>query len=118
MTGAFQKSEDIPSDYRKNSPRFQKENFESNLNIVEKLQELAREKNCTPSQLALAWVLAQGKYIVPIAGTKRRKYLEENISASEIQLSMEDLERIDQLIPRGSAKGLRYPEQSMKALNR
>lgn len=118
LTGAFQKSEDIPSDYRKNSPRFQKENFESNLNIVEKLQELAREKNCTPSQLALAWVLAQGKYIVPIAGTKRRKYLEENISASEIQLSMEDLERIDQLIPRGSAKGLRYPEQSMKALNR
>jgi aryl-alcohol dehydrogenase-like predicted oxidoreductase len=117
LTGAFKKMEDI-TDYRKNSPRFQKENFESNIKIVVKIEELAKEINCTPPQLALAWLLAQGNHIVPIAGTKKIKYLEENAKAVNVKLNIGDLEKINKLIPKDSAKGLRYPEFSMATLNR
>lgn len=82
-------------DYRRNSPRFQGENFQKNLALVGRIEEIAKEKGCTPAQLALAWVLAQGEYIIPIPGTKRRKYLEENVAALAIELTEEDLRRID-----------------------
>ena len=117
LTGAFKKFEDLPSDYRKNSPRFQKENFDENIHIVQKLEEMAKSKNCTTPQLAIAWVMAQGDTIIPIAGTKKRKYLEENSKSIDIQLSKEELEKINILIPRNITKGMRYPEHSMKAVN-
>ena len=114
--GAF---EDIPADdWRRNSPRFQGENFYRNLELVKRIEELAREKKATPSQLALAWVLSRGKDVVPIPGTKRRKYLEENAAALQIRLSPEDLRRIDQVAPRGVAAGDRYAAASMRAVNR
>ncbi len=118
LTGAFKKYDDLPNDYRRNSPRFQKENFEHNMKIVEKLEELAKEKNCTPPQLALAWLLSQGEHIVPIAGTKRIKYLEENAKAAEINLTKQDIEKINNAVPKDFAKGLRYPERAMQAVNR
>ncbi len=118
LTGRFQKPEDLPADdYRRNHPRFQGENFSKNLELVKKVEEIAREKGCTPGQLALAWVLAQGKDVVPIPGTKRRKYLEENVGALEVKLSTKDLQRIDGVSPKGAAAGSRYPERAMNAVN-
>lgn len=111
LTGQFRKVEDFPEDdYRRHSPRFQRENFKKNLDLVRRIEEIAREKGCKPSQLALAWVLAQDKNIVPIPGTKHRKYLEENVAAIEVQLTQEDLRRIEEIFPAGAAAGLRYPE--------
>jgi aryl-alcohol dehydrogenase-like predicted oxidoreductase len=118
LTGQFQRFEDLPpDDYRRNSPRFQGENFQKNLDLVARVQEIAKEKACTPAQLALAWVLAQGEDIVPIPGTKRRPYLEENIGALNVDLTPEDLRRIDEVFPKGAAAGDRYPEQMMARIN-
>ena len=118
LTGQFKKFEDLPADdYRRTSPRFQGENFQKNLDLVKQVEEIAKEKNCKPSQLALAWVLARGKDIVPIPGTKRRSYLEENAAAVDVQLTDEDLRRLDEVFPRGAAAGQRYPENMMKVVN-
>jgi aryl-alcohol dehydrogenase-like predicted oxidoreductase len=118
LTGQFRRPEDVPADdYRRFSPRFQGENFEKNLGLVHRVEEMAKEKGLKPSQLALAWVLAQGEDIVPIPGTKRRKYLEENVAALEVQLSAHDLRRLAEVFPHGAAAGLRYPEDMMKAVN-
>ena len=119
LTGKIQKPEDIPQDdYRRTTPRFMGENFQRNLDIVKRTEEIAHEKKCTPAQLALAWVLAQGNDIVPIPGTKRRKYLQENIGALEVDLTSEDLARIDEVAPKGGFAGSRYPEAMMKLLNK
>jgi aryl-alcohol dehydrogenase-like predicted oxidoreductase len=118
LTGQFTRFEDFPADdYRRNSPRFQGENFQKNLDLVRRIEEIAKEKGCKPSQLALAWVLAQDKNIVPIPGTKRRKYLEENVAAIEVKLTADDLRRIDEIFPTGAAAGLRYPEHMMSIVN-
>jgi aryl-alcohol dehydrogenase-like predicted oxidoreductase len=118
LTGRFQRFDDLPADdYRRNSPRFQGENFAKNLRLVERVKEIAREKNVTPSQLALAWLLAQGEDVVPIPGTKQRKYLEENARAVEIRLGPSDLRRIDEAAPKGAAAGERYPAQMMSRVN-
>jgi aryl-alcohol dehydrogenase-like predicted oxidoreductase len=118
LTGQFTRFEDFPADdYRRFSPRFQGENFQKNLDLVRRVEEIATEKGCKPSQLALAWVLAQDKNIVPIPGTKRRKYLEENVAAIEVKLTPEDLRRIDEIFPTGAAAGLRYPEHMMNTVN-
>ena len=118
LTGRFTKFEDLPEDdYRRQSPRFQGENFQKNLDLVRRAEEIARQKKCKPSQLALAWVLAQGEDIVPIPGTKHRKYLEENVGALDIQLTPDDLRKIDEVAPRGTAAGLRYPESMMHMVN-
>jgi aryl-alcohol dehydrogenase-like predicted oxidoreductase len=109
LTGQFKRFEDLAADdYRRNSPRFQGENFQKNLDLVHKIEALAKEKGCAPSQLALAWVLARGKDIVAIPGTKRRKYLEENLASTNVQLSEKDLQAIDAIAPRGVAVGTRY----------
>src|SRR5262245_37401282 len=119
LTGQLKRFEDLAADdYRRFSPRFQGENFGKNLELVKRVEALAREKKCTPGQLALAWVLAQGADVVPIPGTKRRKYLEENAGASEIALSKADLARLDELAPRGAAAGERYPAAMMGFVNR
>jgi aryl-alcohol dehydrogenase-like predicted oxidoreductase len=119
LTGQFRTFEDLaPDDYRRNSPRFQGENFQKNLDLVRKVEEIAVEKRCTPAQLALAWVMAQGEDIVPIPGTKKRKYLEENAAAAQISLSQDDLARIDSAFPKDSAAGLRYPEHIMALVDR
>jgi aryl-alcohol dehydrogenase-like predicted oxidoreductase len=119
LTGRFQKPEDLPQDdYRHSSPRFQGENFQRNLKLLDHIRQLAAKKNCTPSQLALAWVLARSQDIVPIPGTKRRNYLEENVGATNIQLTPEDLGRIDEIVPAGIAAGPRYPERAMQAVGR
>jgi len=119
LTGQFKKFEDLPADdYRRNAPRFQGENFQKNLDLVKKIEEMAAEKNCTPAQLALAWVLAQGKDVVPIPGTKRRSYLEQNLAAADIKLTHDDLQRIDQVAPKGIAAGPRYAEAAMAALDK
>jgi len=119
LTGQFRRFEDLPADdYRRNSPRFQGENFQKNLDLVRRVEELAREKGCKPSQLALAWVLAQGDDIVPIPGTKRRKYLEENVGALQVKLSKDDLRRIDEVFPPEAAAGERYPEHVMALVER
>ena len=117
LSGEIRTPEDLQGS-RALMPRFQGENFQQNLTLVEKIRILAAEKGCTPSQLALAWVLAQGKEIVAIPGTKRIKHLEENIAAENVHLSEEDLQRIDADIPAGSVSGNRYPEMFMKALNK
>jgi aryl-alcohol dehydrogenase-like predicted oxidoreductase len=118
LTGQFRKFEDLPADdYRRNSPRFQGENFQKNLDLVRRVEDIAREKGCHPSQLALAWVLAQGADIVPIPGTKRRKYLEENVAALNVKLAPEDLRRIDEVFPPEAAAGGRYPEHMMALVN-
>jgi aryl-alcohol dehydrogenase-like predicted oxidoreductase len=119
LTGQFRRFDDLaPDDYRRSSPRFQGENFQKNLDVLHKVEELAKEKDCTPSQLALAWVLAQGDDIVPIPGTKRRKYLEENAAAVDVKLTKEDLARIDEVFPPDVASGDRYPESMMALVNR
>jgi aryl-alcohol dehydrogenase-like predicted oxidoreductase len=113
LTGQIQTFEDLAEDdYRRFSPRFQGENFTKNLDLVNQIRELAREKDCQPSQLALAWILSQGDDIVPIPGTKRIQYLEENIGALKIQLSKEELYRINEVAPKGVAAGERYPDMS------
>ena len=119
LTGQFKKFEDLPADdYRRNAPRFQGENFQKNLDLVKRIEDMAREKNCTPAELALAWVLAQGNDVVPIPGTKRRKYLEQNLAAADINLTRDDLERIDQVAPKGVAAGERYAAPAMAAIDR
>lgn len=118
LTGQIQKFDDLAEDdYRRYSPRFQGENFQRNLDLVNKIKEIAIEKNCKPSQLALAWLLAQGEYTVPIPGTKRIHYLDENIGALSINLTESDLARINEVAPRGAAAGERYPEAGMKGVN-
>ena len=117
LTGQIKRAEDIPNDYRKNMPRLQAENLRQNLALAERLEEIARQKKCTPAQLALAWLLAQGDDVVPIPGTKRRKYLEQNADAVRVTLAREELERINQALPRGAAAGQRYPEQAMQRVN-
>ncbi len=119
LTGRFKKFDDLPADdYRRHSPRFQGENFQRNLDLLKRIEELATQKHCTSSQLALAWVLAQGEDIVPIPGTKQRKYLEENVAATKIQLTREDLARIGEAAPVGVAAGTRYPEPMMHMIGR
>lgn len=119
LSGRFKKPEDFPpDDYRRNSPRFQGENFQKNLTLVEEVRTMADQKGCTPSQLALAWVLAQGNDVVPIAGTKRMEYLEENIGALKVMLTAEDLERLNRIMPPNAVAGERYPEEGMQAVNR
>ncbi len=119
LTGQFQRFEDLPADdYRRNTPRFQGENFQKNLDLVRRVEEIAKQKHCTPSQLALAWVLAQGDDIVPIPGTKRRKYLEDNVAAIDVKLSQSDLDQIDEVFPHDAAAGNRYPENMMASVNR
>jgi aryl-alcohol dehydrogenase-like predicted oxidoreductase len=118
LTGRFQSIDDLPADdYRRNSPRFQGENFRKNLDLVARIEELARAKGCTASQLALAWVLAQGPDIVPIPGTKRVKYLEQNAAAAAIGLTAEDLAAIDAAVPAGVAAGDRYAPAAMVRVN-
>jgi aryl-alcohol dehydrogenase-like predicted oxidoreductase len=118
LTGQFRKFDDLPADdYRRNSPRFQGDNFQKNLDLVQRVEEIAREKGCTASQLALAWVLAQGDDIVPIPGTKRRKYLEDNVAAAAIALTKEDLRQMEAVFPADAAAGGRYPEHMMALVN-
>ena len=118
LTGEIKNPNDLaPDDFRRNSPRFQGDNFQKNLDLVKRVEEIAAQKNCTPGQLALAWLLAQGEDIIPIPGTKRRKYLEENAAAAKVKLSRDDLRRIDEAAPHGAAVGQRYPEQAMRAVN-
>jgi aryl-alcohol dehydrogenase-like predicted oxidoreductase len=118
LTGRFRSLDDLPADdYRRHSPRFQGENFQKNLDLVRRVEEIARRKKATPSQLALAWVLAQGDDVVPIPGTKHRKYLEENIRALEVELTPADLEEIDEVAPLGVAAGERYHEAGMRTVN-
>jgi aryl-alcohol dehydrogenase-like predicted oxidoreductase len=117
LTGQIKRFEDFAADdYRRQSPRFQGENFQKNVDLVKKVAEIARQKNCTPSQLALAWVLAQGEDIVPIPGTKRVKYLEENVGALDVKLTAEDLAQIEKILPKGAAAGQRYNEQMMRLI--
>jgi aryl-alcohol dehydrogenase-like predicted oxidoreductase len=119
LTGQIKKFEDLAADdFRRFSPRFQGANFEKNLELVARVTELASRKGCTPGQLALAWVMAQGDDIVPIPGTKRVKYLEENLAAERVELTKQDLAAIDELAPKGVAAGPRYPEAAMSSLNR
>jgi len=118
LTGQLRRFEDFaPDDYRRMSPRFQGQNFAKNLELVERIGEMARERGCTASQLALAWVMAQGEDIVPIPGTKRLKYLEENAQAAAIQLTQADLGRIEAIFPKDAAAGHRYPESARYLLN-
>jgi aryl-alcohol dehydrogenase-like predicted oxidoreductase len=118
LTGQIKRYEDLaPDDWRRNMPRFTGGNFEKNLQLVRHLEELAAKKGCTPSQLALAWVLAQGKDIVPIPGTTSQKHLEEDVAALEISFTAEELARIEEIAPQGAASGARYPEMAMKAVN-
>ena len=114
LTGKIKKNEFADDDFRRISPRFQGDNFLRNLKLVERVEQLAAQKNCTPAQLALAWVLAQGDDIVPIPGTKRRKYLDEDLGALDVRLTPADVAKIGELAPRGVAAGMRYPEVHMK----
>ena len=119
LTGKIKKPEDLQEDdFRRTTPRFQGDNFQRNLDLVERVGEIARAKKCTPAQLALAWVLAQGNDIVPIPGTKRRKYLQENVGALDVDLTVADLARIDEVAPKDAFAGSRYPKAMMDLLNR
>jgi len=119
LTGKIRKPEHLPEDdYRRTTPRFQGENFEHNLDLVQRVEEIAREKKCTPAQLALVWVLAQGSDIVPIPGTKRRKYLQENVGAVDVDLTSKDVARIDEIAPHEAFAGERYPDWAMAMVNR
>ena len=119
LTGALKSVDDLaPDDWRRTNPRFQGENFEKNLELVEELEVLAANKGTSPAQLALAWLLTRGKHVVPIPGSRRIERLEENAAATEIQLSEQDLHRLELIAPVGAAVGTRYPEPMMAALNR
>ena len=119
LTGKIRKVEDLaPEDWRRLNPRFKKENLEHNLKIIQGLSKMAEEKRCTLAQLALAWLLAQGSDVVPIVGTKKRKYLEENVVALNVKLTADDLKRIGATAPIGAVKGSRYPEEAMASVNR
>jgi len=119
LTGQIKRFEDLAEDdYRRISPRFQGENFQRNFALVKRVEEIAREKKCTPAQLALAWVLAQGDDIVPIPGTKRRRYLQENVAALDIALTSQDLARIGEIAPHEAVAGARYPDWAMQMVNR
>lgn len=118
LTGQIKRFEDFAADdYRRNSPRFQGDNFQKNLELVKKVENLARQKKCTPSQLALAWALAQGDDIVPIPGTKRVKYLEENVGALDVNLTPDDLAQIERILPKGVVAGRRYNETMMRLID-
>ena len=119
LAAKIQKLEDLAADdWRRRSPRFQGENLQENLVLLTRIQGRAQRKGCRPAQLALAWVLAQGPDFVPIPGTKRRTYLEENLAALQIELTAQDLAELNEAAPRGGTAGARYPEQSMAAVNR
>jgi aryl-alcohol dehydrogenase-like predicted oxidoreductase len=119
LTGEIKSPDDLaPDDWRRMNPRFQGENFQKNLDLVKRIEEIAKKKNVLPSQLALAWVLARDGDIIPIPGTKRIKYLEQNAAAVHIKLTLEEMKQIDAIIPAGAAAGMRYPEAGMKAVNR
>jgi len=118
LTGQLKRPEDLPEgDWRRNHPRFQGDNFQRNLTLVARVASIAREKGCTPAQIALAWLLAQGEDIVPIPGTKRRKFLEENAAAVNVRLTPDETRRLGEAVPRGAAAGARYPEGGMKTVN-
>jgi aryl-alcohol dehydrogenase-like predicted oxidoreductase len=118
LTGQIKRFEDLAADdYRRHSPRFQGENFRKNLDLVRRIQELAAKKGCTASQLALAWVLSRGNDIVPIPGTKRRKYLEENLKTLEVVIAPEELRQIEEAAPKNAVAGARYPANMMAVLN-
>ncbi len=118
LTGNIRRYDDFaPDDFRRLSPRFQGRNLERNLELVRQVEAVAKDKGCTSAQLALAWVLAQGNDVVPIPGTKRRSYLEQNAAAVGIALTAQDLKRLDEVAPRGAASGTRYPEQMMSLIN-
>jgi aryl-alcohol dehydrogenase-like predicted oxidoreductase len=119
LTGRFRSTQEIPADdYRRNHPRFQPENLAKNLELVARVEAIARELKVAPGQLALAWLLAQGRDIVPIPGTKRLRYLEENLAAVAIRLEPEVVQRLDAAVPRGATSGPRYPEGGMRTINR
>ncbi|CAA9404905.1 Oxidoreductase, aldo/keto reductase family [uncultured Leptolyngbya sp.] len=119
LTGAFQSPDNFPpDDWRRHSPRFQGENFYRNLELVEKIKQIAAQKQCTPAQLALAWLLAKGEDIIPIPGTRRQARLHENVGALEIELTADELQQIEAIVPIGSAAGTRYPEALMHSVNR
>jgi aryl-alcohol dehydrogenase-like predicted oxidoreductase len=119
LTGSIRSVDDLePDDYRRTSPRFQGENFQRNLRLVDEIRAIAAQHHCTPPQLALAWLLERGDDIVPIPGTKRRRYLEENVGALAVQLTDEDRARIDRTIPAGAASGERYAAHALRAVNR
>jgi aryl-alcohol dehydrogenase-like predicted oxidoreductase len=119
LTGQFKTPDDFPEgDFRKNHPRFQGENFDKNIALVREVEKMAEAKGCTTAQLALAWVLAQGHDIVPIPGTKHVKYLDQNIGALKVEISDEELKRLDQILPPGAASGERYHTQGMATVNR
>ena len=118
LTGRFSSPDDLaPDDWRRNNPRFQGENFRKNLALVDRIREMAAGKRCTPAQLAIAWLLAQGNDVVPIPGVRRRERLEEDAAAADVTLSRDDLAALDAILPRGAAAGLRYPEAGMRLLN-
>ena len=119
LTGQIKSPQDFPAgDMRRDLPRFQGANFQQNIELVKRVEELAAEKGCTSAQLALAWVLAQGKDIVPIPGTKRPKYMEENVRALDVTLDARDLQRLDEIMPLNVAAGPRYPEAMLRMVNR
>jgi aryl-alcohol dehydrogenase-like predicted oxidoreductase len=119
LTGNIKETNDLKdNDFRRNHPRFQGENLDKNVQFLQRIEAIAAEKNCTPAQLALAWVLAQGEDIVPIPGTKQRKYLEENARAVEVHLSESDLQRLEEAAPKGAASGMRYGEEAMKTVGK
>ena len=119
LTGKIKNPSDLAEDdYRLTTPRFQGDNFQRNLDLVQRVEEIAREKRCTAGQLALAWVLARGQDVVPIPGTKRRKYLQENVGSVDVSLTNEDLARIDEVAPHQAFAGSRYPEAMMKLLGK
>lgn len=118
LTGQIKKFEDLEEDdFRRSSPRFMGENFSKNLDLVKKVEVIAKEKNCTPAQLALAWVMAQEDFIFPIPGTKRVKYLEENVKATDIHLSQKEMKEIEEVFPENAAAGMRYTEAGMKTVD-
>jgi len=117
LTGKINAKDLAPDDYRRFTPRFQGDNFARNMELVARVEAMAKEKSCKPAQLAVAWVLAQGDDIVPIPGTKRRSYLEENVTALKVRLTPDDLKHLDELMPQGIAAGPRYPAEMMRAVN-
>jgi aryl-alcohol dehydrogenase-like predicted oxidoreductase len=118
LTGAYKTANDVPGDFRRHLPRFSGENFDKNKKLVDKITEIAKEKDATNSQIAIAWLLAQGEDIIPIPGTKRIDRLEENIKALDISLSKDDLQKINDAAPIGSAAGTRYPAPLMNTVNK